>query len=174
MAGKTARDLRLNLPKLGLIRGRAFEIGTRAEGRLGPGFGIFGGWTLPQSDPTDEALATIASILDYPQSHHTHDAPAAGSPPIVPAPAEGYSKIGPGPMAAIRFKWIVRRDEHDAYFVDEMIGESSAPIEIGGPMTAEAAMKLVDDREIDARRRFEQIRNEMIGRSTAADVQNEG
>ena len=41
-------------------------------------------------------------------------------------------------------------------------------------MTAEAAMKLVDDRESDARRRFERIRNEMIGRSMAADVQNEG
>ena len=96
---------------------------------------------MSQSDPTDEALRTIASILDHP-SHRTHNAPATGSPPILPASAEGYSKIGPGPVATIRFKWSVRRDEHDAYFVDETTGESSAAIEIGGPMTAEAAVKL--------------------------------
>jgi hypothetical protein len=125
---------------------------------------------LTQSDPTDEALAAIARILEHPQSHHVHEAPMTGSPPIAPVEADGYTKLGPGPMAAIRFKWTVRRGEHDAYFVDESIGESSVAMEIGGPMSADAAKKLVDERESDAHRRFEQIRREMIGRRQSADA----
>lgn len=123
---------------------------------------------MTQNDPTDEALATIASILDHPQSHRSHEAPTTGSPPIAPSEADGYTKIGPGPMASIRFKWSVRRGEHDDYFVDETIGESSNPMAIGGPMSAEAAMRLVDQRESDAHRRFEQIRREMISRGPDA------
>jgi hypothetical protein len=129
---------------------------------------------LTQSDPTDEALATIASILEHPQNHRIHDTPTTGSPSIAPTEAEGYAKIGPGPMASIRFKWSVRRGEHDEYFVDETIGESSTPMAIGGPMSAEAAMRLVDERESDAHHRFEQIRREMISHSAGASQKNEG
>ena len=42
-----------------------------------------------------------------------------------PIEAHGYSRIGPGPMAAIRFKWTVRLDNGD-YYVDETIGENSS------------------------------------------------
>jgi hypothetical protein len=125
---------------------------------------------LTQSDPTDEALATIASILEHPQSHRIQDTPTTGSPSIAPAEADGYAKIGPGPMASVRFRWSVRRGEHDEYFVDESIGEGSMPIVVGGPMSADDAMKLVDDRESDAHRRFEQIRREMMSRGPAADA----
>lgn len=125
---------------------------------------------MTQGDPTDEALATIASILEHPQSHRGHETPTTGSPPIAPVEADGYTKVGPGPMAAIRFKWSVRRGEHDAYFVDETIGDSTAPMAIGGPMSADAAMKLVDERERDAHGRFEQIRREMISRGPAAEA----
>jgi hypothetical protein len=118
---------------------------------------------LTQSDPTDEALATIAGILDHPQGHET---PTTGSPSLAPGEADGYTKVGPGPMASIRFRWSVRRGENDDYFVDEMIGESSAPFAIGGPMSAEAAIKLVDERESDARNRFEQIRHDMMSRGS--------
>ena len=54
--------------------------------------------------------------------------------PVAPPPIEahGYSKIGPGPMAAIRFKWTVRLDNGD-YYVDETIGENSAPL-VTGPL----------------------------------------
>ena len=83
--------------------------------------------------------------------------------------AEGYSKFGPGPMAAIRFKWTVRREPNDEYYVDETIGENSAPV-VSGPFAADAAIRLVDDRAGEARQRFEQLRSEMTGRAAAANL----
>lgn len=73
-----------------------------------------------------------------------------------------YTKLGPGPLAAIRFKWTARCDDHGDYYVDETIGENSHPI-VNGPMTKEAAIKLVDLRERQARQRFEALRSEMSG-----------
>jgi hypothetical protein len=122
------------------------------------------------SDPTDNALAAIASILDQPESHRESDTAAVEEQPVVPQPVEaaGYSKVGPGPMAAIRFRWTVREDQGD-YYVDETIGENSTPI-VSGPMTRDAAIKLVDDRESEARQRFENLKNEMTGRAAAANL----
>ena len=127
---------------------------------------------MPPSDPTDEALAAIASILDHSPSPRSYDdAPTTTSPPTAPIEADGYSKIGPGPMAAIRFKWRARRDgERDAYYVDELIGEGSTALTIGGPLSAEAAIKLVDTRESEARDRFEAIRREMTSSAASGDV----
>jgi len=71
-------------------------------------------------------------------------------------------------MAAIRFKWTVREDRGD-YYVDETIGEYSAP-QVTGPMTKEAAIQLVDHRDAEARRRFDQIKTEMAGRSAVANL----
>jgi hypothetical protein len=133
---------------------------------------------VAQSDPTDHALATIASILDQPESRREPEKavvaaqrPVAPPPiPVAPAPIEahGYARHGPGPMAAIRFKWTVRLENGD-YYVDETIGENSAPI-VSGPMSREAAIQMVDDRESDARRRFEQLKSEMTGRGAAANL----
>ena len=125
---------------------------------------------MSQSDPTDNALAAIASILDQPESHREPEKVAVEEPPAPPPAIEaaGYSKLGPGPMAAIRFKWTVREDD-GAYYVDETIGENSTPL-VTGPMTKEAAIKFVDDRESDARLRFEQLKSEMTGRSAAANL----
>jgi hypothetical protein len=133
---------------------------------------------VTQSDPTDHALAAIASILDQPESRRepekaavAEQRPVAPPPiPVAPAPIEahGYSRHGPGPMASIRFKWTVRLDNGD-YYVDETIGENSAPI-VNGPMSREAAIEMVDDRESDARRRFEQLKSEMSGRGAAANL----
>ena len=128
---------------------------------------------MTQSDQTDGALATIAGSLDHPQSPRATERPTTASPPIAPVEADGYTKIGPGPMEAIRFKWTARRGENDEYFVDETIGESLAPVVVG-PMSADAAIKLVDEREQNARRRFEQIRSEMIGRSVALNGAGKG
>ena len=167
---------------------------------------------MSQSDPTDNALAAIASILDQPpviprerERPAVEDVPAsppleapppleafapseafpslAAPPPLetpppleaslpleapLPREANGYSKIGPGPMAAIRFKWTVREDGRDHY-VDETIGEHSTPIVVG-PMSKDAAIQMVDDREAEARRRFEQLKSEMTGRAAAANL----
>lgn len=175
---------------------------------------------MSHNDPTDNALAAIASILDQPpviprerERPAVEDGPAtpppletspslASPPPLENPPpleaallleahaletqapeaqaleaqsleaqtleANGYSKVGPGPMAAIRFKWTVREDQGD-YYVDETIGENSAPI-VSGPMGKDAAIQLVDDREAEARRRFEQLKSEMTGRAAAANL----
>jgi hypothetical protein len=130
---------------------------------------------LSESDPTDHALAAIASILDKPESLSFPDAPASAEKPAEkpavessgPVEADGYSKMGPGPLQAIRFKWTVRRDGNGAYFVDETIGDNSVPIS-SGPMTNDAAVKFVDDRESEARRRFEGIKREMAAREISA------
>lgn len=126
---------------------------------------------MTQGDPTDNALAAIASILDAPETHREPEKPAtAEAGPATPAPIEahGYSRLGPGPMAAIRFKWTVRLDNGD-YYVDETMGENSTAI-VTGPMSREAAIQMVDDRESDARRRFEQLKGEMAGRGAAANL----
>ena len=112
---------------------------------------------------TDHALATIASILDHSEARRE---PREAEKPesLVPTMADGYTKVGPGPLAGIRFKWTVRRNSNDEYFVDETVGENSA-CTVVGPITKEAAVKLVDDREVEARRRFEQLRDELTGRA---------
>ncbi len=118
------------------------------------------------TDPTDTALAVIASLHEQSEAHHAPE--VADEKPLVPeiVDAAGYSKVGPGPMAAIRFKWTVRHGQDDAYYIDETIGENSTPI-ISGPMTADAAIRFVDDRAGDAHRRFEELRGELSGRVTA-------
>jgi hypothetical protein len=151
---------------------------------------------LSNNDPTDHALAAIASILDQPQARPEPEIdrepevdPESEAPvipeipaflveekPLVPEMVEaaGYSKVGPGPIAAIRFKWTVRQEANGEYYVDETIGENSAPI-IMGPMSRDAAVRLVDDRESEAQRRFELFRSEMTGRAAAASlVRNDG
>lgn len=145
---------------------------------------------MSNNDPTDHALAAIASILDQPEARpepEIHHEPEILPEPEVPAivieekplvpelvEAAGYSKVGPGPMAAIRFKWTVREEANGEYYVDETIGENSTPI-IAGPMSRDAAVKLVDDRESDAQRRFELLRSEMTGRAAAAGLaRNDG
>ena len=126
---------------------------------------------MSQSDPTDHALAAIASILDQPESHREPEKPAIEETAVVPEmmEADGYSRVGPGPMAAIRFRWTVRREDSGEYYVDETIGENSAPI-VSGPLTKNAAIRLVDERESEARRRFEQLKSEMTGRGAAANL----
>jgi hypothetical protein len=57
--------------------------------------------------------------------HREPETAAVAERPIdrEPIEADGYSKTGPGPMAAIRFKWSVRRGDNGEYYVDETIGE---------------------------------------------------
>ena len=171
---------------------------------------------MSQGDPTDNALAAIASILDQPEARRETAKPAAEErPPVTPPPlptsvesttpveaptpvaapapvqppapieahppieaqrpveyhapieAHGYSRVGPGPIAAIRFRWTVRLDNGE-YYVDETIGENATPV-VSGPMSRDAAVQMVHDRDADARRRFDQLKSEMTGRGAAAN-----
>ena len=135
---------------------------------------------MSSNDPTDSALAAIASIRDTsqalveppPLSEAEKTAIAAiEEASLAPEQSDpdSYFKVGPGPMASVRFRWSVRRGDDGAYFVDETIGENSTAV-TSGPMGREDAIKLVDDRESEARRRFEDLRNEMAGRAAVAGV----
>lgn len=131
---------------------------------------------LAQSDPTRGALATIASILHHKASPSEAAKPAAEekSEPAAGAEAteveaDGYSKVGPGPMEAVRLRWTVRHAGDGKYYVDETVGENSQAVSTG-PMSAEAAVSFVDDQASEARQRFEALRNEIAGRAAAASV----
>lgn len=130
---------------------------------------------MSQSDPTDHALATIASILDHSGPYREAEKAVVEEKPEPSGPVEanGYSKMGPGPMEAIRFKWTVRREGDHEYFVDETIGENSRAVSTG-PMPADAAIRFVDDQASEARQRFEALRNEMAGRAAAGMVLDRG
>ena len=57
--------------------------------------------------------------------------------------------------------------------MDETIGENSVAI-VSGPMSGDAAVKFADDREREARLRFEELKQEMIVQGAAANlVRNE-
>jgi hypothetical protein len=130
---------------------------------------------------TDHALATIASILgplgraretnqpETPAAAADQPAAAASKNTIEP---DGYSKTGPGPMAALRFKWTVRHGE-DGYYVDETVGAGSVPV-VNGPMSGEAAIAFVDDRAREAQERFQALKNEMSGHRPAASIPASG
>jgi hypothetical protein len=122
---------------------------------------------MSQSGPIDHALAAIASIFDHPKARRETPKAVVEDHMSAPPEANGYFKIGPGPMPSIRFKWTVRHGDGDDYYVDETIGENSVAA-VSGPMTRDAAIGMVNDRERDARQRFEELKNEMAGRSAAA------
>jgi hypothetical protein len=144
---------------------------------------------VSQNDPTDNALAAIASILDKTEGQQPpplpretasptadeklviDENPMAEEKPLAPeqTEADGYYRVGPGPIASLRFKWTARRAEDGAFYVDETIGEGSAPL-TNGPMDREAAIKFVDDRAVEARHRFDNLKSEMTGRSAVASV----
>lgn len=126
---------------------------------------------MSQDDPTDSALAWIASILDRPidksEFPRAEEISVAPQPPQhTPADADGYVKFGPGPLDAIRFKWTARHAGDDNYFVDETIGDNSRKM-TSGPMPKQEAISFIDERESDARQRFDALKREMTGRATA-------
>ena len=162
---------------------------------------------MTQNDPTDHALAAIASILDQSserphsknQDMKTHESgsddstsddseaenveakqseatPEPEPQPVVetavaaePIDIDNYSKLGPGPLDAIRFRWTARRDDVGRYFVDETIGPNSRPLVLG-PMPRHEVVGFIDERERDARRRFDALKREMtIGNHATED-----
>jgi hypothetical protein len=145
---------------------------------------------LNQNDPTDTALAAIASIFGPPRSesegvdaatdqphadqanavqanHESAESDSATEatdavPDVVPDPGiEGYSRSGPGPLDSLRFKWTARRGDDGEYYVDETIGYASRPIS-SGPIPPDQVIAFIDERESAARQRFDALRSEMI------------
>ena len=136
---------------------------------------------MNQNDPTDHALAAIASILDHSGEKHeskvevdTPPAAAVVTPvpeagPLVPQiDVDSYSKLGPGPLDAIRFRWAARRGDDGRYYVDETIGPTSRPL-VHGPMPRHDVVGFIDAREANARRRFDALKNEMTFGKRAPD-----
>jgi hypothetical protein len=119
---------------------------------------------------TDHALATIASILAPPRATDGKAKPALSEQSAVPTKREaaGYSRIGPGPMAAIRIRWTVRHGD-DGYYVDETIGADSVPV-VNGPMDGDAAVDFVDARAREAQEGFAALKNEMIGQEPTMPI----
>ncbi|NVN86299.1 MAG: hypothetical protein HXX15_09450 [Rhodopseudomonas sp.] len=138
---------------------------------------------MSQNDPTDQTLAVIASIFEKPEvkpEDHRHPtesgsdavdpaesalvapatlATAAAAKPAL-ADIDGYSKYGPGPLDSLRFKWTARFDGNSHYYVDETIGTTSRPIS-SGPMPRDEVVAFIDEREREAKRRFEALRIQM-------------
>ncbi|MCC8973345.1 hypothetical protein [Bradyrhizobium brasilense] len=127
---------------------------------------------IEEPEPVEQPEASKAEAGEPEPTEPEPSQPEAEPEPIQPPPqpieANGYSKSGPGPMAALRFRWTVRQDGAQ-YYVDETVGEASTPL-VNGPMDRDAAIKFVDDREAQARRRFEHFKHEMLSR-TASVVQ---
>ncbi|MBR0872710.1 hypothetical protein JQ633_20275 [Bradyrhizobium tropiciagri] len=146
--------------------------------------------TTPESPPVEALPVAVAMPPPLPESIEPAAAPSepaaaeSAPPPVVPEPlpapepqtepqpirpieANGYSKVGPGPMAALRFRWTVREDG-GRYYVDETFGEGSSP-HVNGPMDGDAAIRFVDEREAAARQRFEHFKQEMISRTAVID-----
>ncbi len=163
---------------------------------------------MTRTDPTDHALAAIASLLDSKEASQLHFADAepdraddiqlaetntlyaasvadvepapvsaattaaANEPPasalaaIEPAEVDGYTRLGPGPLDAIRFRWTARRDDSGQYFVDETIGSHARAIS-SGPMPAQDVVAFINTREQAARDRFNDLKQQMTIDRTA-------
>lgn len=128
---------------------------------------------MSNSDPTDDVLAAIASIFDKdrpeaPLAAELPDgpdvvetAPHRAEPRDVAAQAiDGYSRSGPGPLDAIRFKWTARRDDNGDYFVDETIGAHSRPM-VSGPFPEDEVIAFIDDQHRAAHERFDRLKEDM-------------
>ncbi|MHC1944619.1 hypothetical protein IF803_09575 [Bradyrhizobium sp. UFLA06-06] len=124
---------------------------------------------IEEPEPVEQPEPSKAEASEPEPSEPEPSEPEAEPEPIQPPPqaieANGYSKSGPGPMAALRFRWTVRQDGAQ-YYVDETVGEASTPL-VNGPMDGDAAIKFVDDREAQARRRFEHFKHEMLSRTAS-------
>ena len=59
--------------------------------------------------------------------------------------SEGYTRTGPGPIAAIRMRWTARPVGSITFVVDEVMGDNGTPV-TSRPMSREAAIKLIDER----------------------------
>lgn len=76
------------------------------------------------------------------------------------AASEGYTRTGPGPIAAIRMRWTARPVGSITFVVDEVMGDNGTPV-TSRPMSREAAIKLIDDRAQAAHEQYALLRSEL-------------
>jgi len=154
--------------KLSRIRGRGMEFGANSGAPASCVSRISGGRNFEQKRPDDNVLAPLraSSIKRLTIGAGKARLRKSGRPEMVEA--GGYQKVGPA-HCRDPFQMDGPREAHNEYFVDETIGENSAPV-VTGPLTGDAAIRFVDDREREARERFEQLKNEMAGRGAAAKL----
>jgi hypothetical protein len=121
-------------------------------------------------DPTADVMAAIARIVENPSRLLQPAVMADDTDTEAAQPAaDGYSRLGPGPLAALRFQWTARRGDNADYYVDETIGDSSRPIS-SGPMTAEEAIAFVDTKVKEAREQFDRLKAEMTASKPPPDT----
>lgn len=113
----------------------------------------------PPQPPQIRVQAPIAEPVPQPAAPIAVEAEPVAPPKAVAAmpPADGYTRIGPGPLEAIRFRWAARADEKAGYFVDETIGHTSRAI-TSGPMSGEDAIAFIDLQVQEAFERFERLK----------------
>ena len=137
---------------------------------------------VQKKDPTEDVMAAIARIVENPTARRAPAAPdpvpasagrqalsATSDDALQPTGAHGYSRLGPGPLPALRFKWTARRDAAGDYYVDETIGDYSRPVTTG-PLATEEAVALVDTRVKEARERFDRLKAEISVRGPEPDA----
>ena len=115
----------------------------------------------PPPPPSAAAVPPPSTIADPPRST------IADPPQSVAAGVDGYVKLGPGPLDALRVKWTARPAGDGNYFVDETIGDNSRAM-TSGPMPKEDAIRFINERERDARQRFDALKDEMTGQRASA------
>jgi hypothetical protein len=127
------------------------------------------GTVMSRSDPTDDVLAAIASIFDKSDAtlaaqHPDEMMPESQSSAVATTrTVDGYSRSGPGPLDAIRFRWTARRDDNGEFFVDETIGAQSRTMS-SGPIPESEVIAFIDSRVHEARERFDKLKDEMTMR----------
>jgi len=72
------------------------------------------------------------------------------------------------------FKWTARPAGDGLYFVDETIGTSFPRDDLRDRSRKDEAIRLVDERERNARRRFDALKSEMTGQPSATDRKEAG
>jgi hypothetical protein len=153
---------------------------------------------LSQSNPTDDALAAIAGILnkpadtpidktpDTPIERPTSDAvdkpeiasseevpvisqPAQSSEPPQPTAADGDTYVKQGPGPLDAIRLKwTIRPAGDGTYFIDETIGDSSRAVTSGPMPKQEAISFIDGRERDARRRFDALKNEMTGQGASA------
>jgi len=108
-----------------------------------------------ETSPVEELSASDSAAPEIGIAEYEPEAPrrSEDAEPM----ADGYMRLGPGPLDAIRFRWTARATGGGSFFVDETIGPKSRAIS-SGPMSGDDAMAFIDLQVQEAFERFERLK----------------